>query len=296
MRKFSWPPGDQRATLFGMIANTQPTMNAVSSPASRRVTRRGFTLIELLVVIAIIAILAGMLLPALAKAKEKGRATACMNNERQIGLSSRLYSDDNDGLYVQLAAQTAQSPPNAMLPTTQGYTVWPDKLKPMMQSEKGFECPSLKTSTIQNTTWKWGIGINYPTIGRFLDAPRGGFDARVREVNVITPSDTVMFSDIAQVANRTAPPDDWVASTTISSAQPWDNVLFRTPENTCCYNSATTMRPFNRHGKRGNMIMADQHYESLAVSTLGLQFYPGANGEQGYVNNQYDPRWKWDLF
>jgi prepilin-type N-terminal cleavage/methylation domain-containing protein/prepilin-type processing-associated H-X9-DG protein len=66
------------------------------TPHSRHARTTGFTLIELLVVIAIIAILAGLLLPALAKAKEKARAVTCMNDLKQWGLGFTMYAQDND--------------------------------------------------------------------------------------------------------------------------------------------------------------------------------------------------------
>ena len=65
--------------------------------------RRGFTLIELLVVIAIIAILAAILFPVFAQAREKARSTACLNNLKQLGTANQMYMNDWDDGFVWTA-------------------------------------------------------------------------------------------------------------------------------------------------------------------------------------------------
>jgi prepilin-type N-terminal cleavage/methylation domain-containing protein/prepilin-type processing-associated H-X9-DG protein len=80
------------------------------SKAGRNEARRGFTLVELLVVIAIIGILAGMILPALSRAKERARQTACRNNLRQLAIAFQQYADDSESKFPAPGSQSQYGP------------------------------------------------------------------------------------------------------------------------------------------------------------------------------------------
>src|ERR1044071_2901386 len=119
--------------------------------------RTGFTLIELLVVIAIIAILAGMLLPALSKAKQKAQGIKCVSNLRQILLAGKMYTDDNNGKHVV----TYIFPPY-----TKGLTTWFQLLQPYLSSTNVLMCPSRKGKPLELETWD-GISVNAPTVSDY---------------------------------------------------------------------------------------------------------------------------------
>ncbi len=108
-------------------------------------TRRGFTLIELLVVIAIIAILAAILFPVFAQAREQARKTACLSHAKQIGIGLAMYRQDWDGGGPfggwPVAANGAA---NVHSPTSKYHEDWQFSLQPYVKNAQMFRCPSDK--------------------------------------------------------------------------------------------------------------------------------------------------------
>ncbi len=107
--------------------------SVLPDPPASRPARRGFTLIELLVVIAIIAILAAILFPVFAKARERARQTACASNLNQIGKAFAMYFDDWDGTLNPFEAACTWQQPNCG---------WPNRLRTYNKSVSLFQCPS----------------------------------------------------------------------------------------------------------------------------------------------------------
>lgn len=113
--------------------------------------KHGFTLIELLVVIAIIAILAAILFPVFARAREKARTTSCQSNMRQVGLALSMYKNDHDDYNVA---------------TISGATGWTGLLDPYMKNTQILVCPSRADNSVCGYTLNVELaGVSDAAIG-----------------------------------------------------------------------------------------------------------------------------------
>jgi prepilin-type N-terminal cleavage/methylation domain-containing protein/prepilin-type processing-associated H-X9-DG protein len=138
------------------LPQRQAELRGVTLPASARVS--AFTLIELLVVIAIIALLAAILFPVFANAREKARETTCTSNMRQIGMAVRMYVQDADETFPIFHAY--MSSPGPGQPGHKGVEV---ELEPYTKAKDLFRCPNDQGSP-------WQQKVDVPTADNYRDA------------------------------------------------------------------------------------------------------------------------------
>lgn len=157
---------------------------------SPRVGRRGgFTLIELLVVIAIIAILAAMLFPVFARAREKARQTSCLSNLRQLGLALHMYVQDYEA-YPLHSHKELGNPGRR----------WMRMVTPYVRNQQLHHCPSAGPRP-DLTTSAQVYGYNYQYLGNGRDPSGTDTPALLAsDASIAFPSETVAFGDSAGLA------------------------------------------------------------------------------------------------
>ena len=203
-------------------------------------TRKGFTLIELLVVIAIIAILAAILFPVFARAREKARASSCQSNQKQIALGFKMYTNDFDEKF----------PAAEIIATGPGSTTdwgWGDRIFAYTRNWQVYACPS--DSTV----------VSGSRASDFTSYIYNGNLSGMTEADVSTVSTCILTTDYDANMNLyafgTDPP---------TTGAP---VIATWP--------ATTFKSFNRHSDGANYSFADGHVKWLRP-TAPLQTWSGS--------------------
>ena len=262
----------------------------------RDASRKAFTLIELLVVIAIIAILAAILFPVFAQAREKARATSCLSNTKQLGLGIIMYTQDYDETFPLYSAgycNRIQNPLDANDKpggsTGQGrWPMWQAQLYPYLKNWDILSCPSDAVATANNIEkfYNLSYGYNYGYLSKLetTDDPGCAVPQWFSGVSVAVvqrPADTVMLADTGgraafpggnTLGSMINPPDAqtsdfyFFGATSVGWGQNCDNYYDTTPGQKWANTGGFAWR----HNDGGNVAFTDGHSKYAKIGALGL--------------------------
>jgi len=223
--------------------------------------KRGFTLIELLVVIAIIAILAAILFPVFAKAREKARQTTCLSNEKQIGLALLQYSSDYDEKFPSGYRQ----PPTS---TTMDGDGWAQQTYSYIKSKQAIYCP--------DQPGDYSYGLNIQTAGQ----SQGAFGGVARTVLLFEMADAGFDTTLFDPYPSTGIYGQSIAGDgTLTSGLPhWNSIYGRVATGCISGGDANNCAPKGiggaggsepaRHSEGSNFLLADGHAKWFRGSSV----------------------------
>jgi prepilin-type N-terminal cleavage/methylation domain-containing protein/prepilin-type processing-associated H-X9-DG protein len=240
------------------------------------VKRSAFTLIELLVVIAVIAILAAVLFPVFARARENARRSSCQSNLKQIGLGLLQYSQDYDEKLVRAWSGSKNG-------TDANSNRWMDAIYPYVKSEQVFNCPSHSfvdpsgpyTFRHDKRYGSYAINASYYLPGDQQKSPAGETDTVLSSLQ--DASGTVWISESKGIYNMFETSYEFAWSSITGSALPDDDVPQPEVETTAA-GYRTLDRLMERHLETIAVLYCDGHVKSLKLPALtkknSAQAYP----------------------